>query len=167
MEEAPGPIMTPKLVNEKNYIVKLNDLDYNLLISSDNRSINFILSPLTKKNFYSFEENYDSEKLSKINKIFLAFDSIETIRQSIEQMIENNKYSIKEKNENVEINLKVSLFEKLIDINLILIKKNMNQNQINKNIFEQLNELNDKIEKLMQVNNDLTKKMEMLKEENK
>ena len=167
MEEAPVPIITPKFINEKNYKVKLNDIEYNLLIRSDNESINFLLSPLIIKNLYSYEEIYNCEKLSKINKIFLAFDSIETIRQSIEQMIENNKYSIKEKNENVEINLKVSLFEKLIDINLILIKKNMNQNQINKNIFEQLNELNDKIEKLMQVNNDLTKKMEMLKEENK
>ena len=145
MEEAPIAKMTPKFVREKNYKVKLNDSDYNLLISSFNESINFVLSPLTKNNIYSYEENYNFEKLSKINKIFLVFDSIETIGQSIEQMIENNKYSIIEKNENVEINLKVTLFDKLIDINLTLKKKDISQNQINKNIIEQINDLNDKI----------------------
>ena len=167
MEEAPLPIMSPKFINEKNYKVKLNDIEYNLLIRSDNESINFLLSPLTIKNLYSYEEIYNCEKLSKINKIFLAFDSIETISQSIEQMIENNKYSIKEKNENVEINLKVSLFEKLIDINLILKKKNINQNQINNNIFGQLTDLNDKIEKIMKENKNLNDEIHVLKEENK
>ena len=167
MEEAPIAKMTPKFVREKNYKVKLNDSDYNLLISSFNESINFLLSPLTKNNIYSYEENYNFEKLSKINKIFLVFDSIETIGQSIEQMIENNKYSIIEKNENVEINLKVTLFDKLIDINLTLKKKAISQNQINKNIIEQINDLNDKIGNLMQQNKNLNDEIQILKEENK
>ena len=167
MEEAPVPIITPKFINEKNYKVKLNDIEYNLLIRSDNESINFLLSPLTIKNLYSYEEIYNFEKLSKINKIFLGFDSIETIRQSIEKMIENSKFSIKEKNENVEINLKISLFEKLIDINLILKKKDINQNQINNNIFGQLTDLNDKIEKIMKENKNWNDEIQVLKEENK
>ena len=82
-------------------------------------------------------------------------------------MIENSKFSIKEKNENFEINLKVSLFEKLIDINLILKMKNINQNQINKNVFEQIKDLNDKISKLMQEKKNLNDEIKVLKEENR
>ena len=121
--EAPKPVFSLNFINEKSYKVQMNQVDFNLIISSNNESIKFLLSPLTAKNSFSYEEIYNLEELSNINKIFLAFDSIDTIRHSIEQMIENNKYSIKENNEDVEITLKAFLFEKIIDINLILKKK--------------------------------------------
>ena len=165
--EAPKPISPLKFINEKRYKIELDQKDFNLIISSDNNeSIKFLLSPLIKNSF-SYEEIYNLEKLSNIIKIFLAFDSIDTIRNSIEQMILTNNYSIKEKNDNVEITLKVSLFEKLIDINLILRKKNASQKEINDDIFEKIDNLNNNIEKLNVENKELKNEIILLKEENK
>ena len=98
---------------------------------------------------------YTLENLSKINKIFVSFDSIEMLRNSIEDIISNNKYSMKENKENIELILKVPLFQKIIDIPLILNKKNMNQKDINENIYEQLNNLNNEIKLLKEENKDL------------
>ena len=75
-------------------------------------------------------------------------------------MIENNKYSIKENNEDMEITLKAFLFEKIIDINLILKKKN-------EDIYDKIDNLNIKIEKLIEENKELKKEILSLKEENK
>ena len=48
------------------------------------------------------------------------------VRNSIEDIISNNKYLGKENNGNIEIILKAPLFQKIVDINLIINKKNMN-----------------------------------------
>ena len=84
------------------------------------------------------------------------------IRNSIEDLISNNKYSIKENKQNFELILKAPLFQKLIDIPLILNPKNLNQKEINEDIFEQLNNLNNEISLLKKENKELKKSNEKL-----
>ena len=109
--------------NEKIFKIKHKDLNYNLSISSDSEKIKLLLKSESPNNFFFFEEIYTLKKLSKINNIFLAFDSIKMIRNSIEDTISNNKFSIKDNYGYIGIILKVPLFQKLVDINLVLNKK--------------------------------------------
>ena len=63
------------------------------------------------------------EKLKKINNIFLVFDSIESMRDSVEKILTNNKYLFSQNNDNeMIITLKVSMFEKNINVNIPLNK---------------------------------------------
>ena len=144
-----------KFFNEKIYKLKQNDINYNLYLSSNTEAIKFSIKSEFSNNCFFCEEIYTLENLSNINKIFVSFDSIEMLRNSIEDIISNNKYSMKENKENIELILKVPLFQKIIDIPLILNKKNMNQKDINENIYEQLNNLNNEIKLLKEENKDL------------
>ena len=142
--------------------MKQNDINYNLYLSSNTEAIKFSIKSEFSNNCFFCEEIYTLENLSNINKIFVSFDSIEMLRNSIEDIISNNKYSMKENKENIELILKVPLFQKIIDIPLILNKKNMNQKDINENIYEQLNNLNNEIKLLKEENKELKKSNEKL-----
>ncbi len=98
-----------------------NDTSFILIINSNSLSIKF-LSQLKIQNF-SFEETYTLEKLKKINNIFLVFDSIESMRDSVEKILTNNKYLFSQNNDNeMIITLKVSMFEKNINVDIPLNK---------------------------------------------
>ena len=159
--EAPKPstINPEEFFNEKIYYSKIND--YNLSLSSNTESIKFSLKS-EYNNCFSYEGIYTLEKLTKINKIFLSFDSIDMIRNSIEDIISNNKFSVKENKESIELILKVPLFQKIIDIPLKLNIKNLDQKEINGNIYEQLNNLNNEIKLLKEENKELKKSNEKI-----
>ena len=141
------------LSNEKQFKIQLDNVESILNISSSSHSIKFELKPNLKSIFY--EKIFSLEDLIKINKIFVAFDSIETIRKSFEDIIEKNKFSIEIKSRDVEIIFKVQIFEKLIDINLILEKKNISQEKLNDILSGEIKDLKDEIKKLKEENNEL------------
>ena len=90
---------------------KLMDIgDYNLKISSNVDSIKLLLQSKSNPNIGIYEEIYTLEKFEKINKIFSLFDSIESIKNSIEDLISKNKYEIKKNTNSIELILKTSFF---------------------------------------------------------
>ena len=117
---------------EKTFKIKNNDLLYNLTISSDINSIKFVLNPESSNNNTSYEAIYTLEEFKEKNKIFLSFESIDAIRNSLEQIFQNDKYTIKEKDKNMKITLQASLFEDSVDIDLILYNKDLLPNKIKK-----------------------------------
>ena len=141
------------LSNEKQYIIDLNNTKCLLKITSSSSSIKFELKPELKSFYY--EKIFSLEDLININKIFVAFDSIETLRKSFEEIIEKKKYSIQEKSRDVEIILKVQIFEKLIDINLILERTKIGQEKLNEILYEEIKGLKEEIKKVKEENNEL------------
>ena len=98
---------------------------------------------------FSFEETYILEKLKKINNIFLIFDSIESMRDSIEKILTNNKYLISQNNNNeMIITLKVSMFEKNINVDIPLKKTKLAQNDLISRLCQQIEKINKEIKKI-------------------
>ena len=165
---------------EKTIKLKNNELLYNLTISSDTNSIKFVLNPESSNNNTSYESIYTLEDLQEKNKIFLSFESIDSIRNSIEKIFQNDKYTIKEKDKNMKITLQGSLFEDSVDIDLILYNKDLLPNKIKKKEHgENLNNQNQyfKSEKEILDNNNISNandsmsqlknEINLLKQENK
>ena len=152
--DAPNAI-TPSqnYYNDKSFNVKLNDASYILIISSNTLSIKFTLSQVENTQYFSFEESYTLEALKKINNIFLVFDSIESMRDSIEKILTNNKYLISQKNDNeMIITLKVSMFEKNIDVDIPLKKTKLDQNDLIARLCQQIEKMNKEIKEIKNEN---------------
>ena len=63
-------------------------------------------------------------QLKEKSNLFAIFNSVESARNSIEQILENNKGILSQKDINSFIlTLKISLFEQIVDVNIILKKK--------------------------------------------
>ena len=160
-----------KFLNEKQYNVKLDNTECLFIISSKFNSIKFELKPL--QNYIYYQKIFTLDNLVHINKIFVVFDSIETIRSSLEEIIEKNKFTLQKRENNIEIIFKVPLFEKIIDLNLILEKKIIKQEQLNENFLEEIKILKDDMKilktenkELKTLNNELKKEVETLKKSN-
>ena len=160
-----------KFLNEKQYNVKLDNTECLFIISSKFNSIKFELKPL--HNYILYQKVFTLDNLVHINKIFVVFDSIETIRSSLEEIIEKNKFTLQKRENNIEIIFKVPLFEKIIDLNLILEKKIIKQEQLNENFLEEIKILKDDMKilktenkELKTLNNELKKEVETLKKSN-
>ena len=117
--------MEEKTQSEKSFRLKYDELFYNLILSFDSKSVKFLINPESSKNKESYEAIYTFNDFVNKNKIFYSFESIEEIRKSIEQLLENNKYSIKENSDNIQLILNANLFDNLINIPLILYKKGL------------------------------------------
>lgn len=160
-----------KFLNEKQYNVKFDNTECLFIISSKFNSIKFELKPL--HNYILYQKVFTLDNLVHINKIFVVFDSIETIRSSSEEIIEKNKFTLQKRENNIEIIFKVPLFEKIIDLNLILEKKIIKQEQLNENFLEEIKILKDDMKilktenkELKTLNNELKKEVETLKKSN-
>ena len=174
-----APTANYKPINDKSFILKYNEEIYILIISSNSLSIKMLLSKKDNNENYSFQEIMTLEQLMTIHNSFKVFDSIDLARNSIEQIISNNKYLISKKdNDNIILTLKITLFENISDACFILKKKEMSQNELIsklcqdiKNMNEEIKELKEEINKIKKNNdnniiNKLINEIKELKEEN-
>ena len=145
-------INNTEFTNEKIYNLKYNNINYILTISSNSESIKLFLK---KDNIRIYEVVYTLNDLSTINKVFLAFDSIEIIRKSFDELFSTNRYKINENDDKIEITLQVPVFSELIDINLILKKKELDQKVINEILYEEIKLLKEENKKLKEDNDKL------------
>lgn len=167
--DAPCPIMTPEKPNIQKFVVKINEEDYILLLDDDSNIINLSINEIEKDNYSEYGESYSLEQLIEINNIFKMFDSIKNVRNSVEDILKAQKYSLEKNNENnIIFTLKISAFEKLIDVSLLLKKKKMNQTNLIDIMRHQIKDLNNKIKNLNNKHKEdiehLNKEMNELKE---
>ena len=167
--DAPNAITTSQnFFNDKSFNVKFKDTSFILIISSNSLSIKFILSQVENTQYFSFEETYTLEKLKKINNIFLIFDSIESMRDSIEKILTNNKYLISQNNNNeMIITLKVSMFEKNINVDIPLKKTKLDQNDLISRLCQQIEKINNEIKEIKNENINMKNLFEKWKEQEK
>ena len=98
----------------------------------------------------------------------MELNSIESLRDSIEKIIINNKYLISQNNNNeIIITLKVSMFEKEININFPLKKKKIEQNELILKLCEEIEKLNNEIIEIKNENRNLKNLFEKWKKEDK
>ena len=60
------------------------------------------------------------------------FDSIINVRNSIDEILNAKKYSIEKNDQNIVLILKISLFEKIIEVSLFLKKKKNRSSKANR-----------------------------------
>lgn len=157
------PEIEESFSDEKQFNIKLHNSECAFIISSSSNCIKLELKPFFKCIYY--KKIFSLEDLIKINKIFVVFDSIEVIRKSFQEIIEKDKYSIQQKSQDIEIILKVQVFEKIIDISLILEKQIINQEILNEKLYEEIQSLKEEIEILKQENKELKKANETFSKE--
>ena len=167
--DAPNALTKPtNYTNDKSFNVKFNDTSFILIISSNSLSIKFILSQVDNTQYYSFEETFTLEQFIKINNIFIVFNSIESMRDSIEKIITNNKYLISQNNNNeMIITLQVPMFEKNINVDIPLKKKKLDQNDLISRLCQQIEKLNNEIKEIKNENENLKNSFEKWKEQDK
>ncbi len=167
--DAPNAI-TPfqNYYNDKSFNGKLNDTSYILIISSNTLSIKFTLSQVENTQYFSFEGIYTLETFKKINKIFLVFDSIESMRDSIEKILTNNKYLISQKNDNeMIITLTIPMFDKNIYVDIPLKKTKLDQNYLISRLCQQIEKMNKEIKEIKNENINMKNLFEKWKEQDK
>ena len=161
--DAPTPQYTIKPNNEKKFNLEYNNNNYILVISSNNSSIKFNMYQQDKLDNYIYEEILTLDQLKEINNSFNIFNSVEAARNSIEKILNNNKGIISQKDiNNFVLTLKIYLFEEILDVNIILKKKEMNQKETIPILFQKIQQMNDEIinlkkenEKIKQMNDEI------------
>ena len=149
MMDAPKPNYTTKPNNEKKFSLNYNNNNYILVISSNFSTIKFNIYHQDKLDNYIYEEILTLDQLKEINNSFAIFNSVESARNSIEQILKNNKVILSQKDINTFIlTLKISLFEQIVDVNIILKKKEMNQNETIPILFQKIQKMSEEIKQL-------------------
>ena len=147
--DAPNPNYSTKPNNEKKFSLNYNNNNYILVISSNFSTIKFNIYHQDKLDNYIYEEILTLEQLKEINNSFTIFNSVESARNSIEQILKNNKGILSQKDiNNFILTLKISLFEQIVDVNIILKKKEMNQNETIPILFQKIQTMSEEIKKL-------------------
>ncbi len=112
--DAPKPEYTTNPNNEKKFNLNYNNNNYILVISSNFSKIKFNIYHQDKLDNYIYEEVLTLDQLKEINNSFTIFNSVESARNSIEQILKNNKGILSQKDINTFIlTLKISLFEQI------------------------------------------------------
>ena len=149
MMDATKPEYTTKPDNEKKFNLNYNNNNYILVINSNFSTIKFNIYHQDKLDNYIYEETLTLAQLKEKNNLFAIFNSVESARNSIEQILENNKGILSQKDINSFIlTLKISLFEQILDVNIILKKKEMNQNETIPILFQKIQKMSEEIKKL-------------------
>ena len=147
--DAPNPNYTTKPNNDNKFILNYNNNNYILVISSNFSSIKFNIYHQDKLDNYIYEEILTLDQLKEINNSFCLFNSVESARNTIEQILKNNKGVLSQKDINSFIlTLKISLFEQILDVNIILKKKEMNQNETIPILFQKIQKMSEEIKQL-------------------
>ena len=150
--EAPVVINDSNPLNIDNFNLNYKDKEYKLTICRTSVSLKLTLNQIEYP--FIFESNFTYEELVKLSNIFGIFNSLEEIQKSLKNTIDAKKFElINTQNNQINIGLKVNIFEKRIDISIPLIQREFNQKEIN--------------EKLLKENFKLKKEINNLKEENK
>ena len=171
--KAPTPNQILKLNNSQSIQIQYNDnLKYNLIISCNDKIINFEIEDLISfpKNEYFYSTNF--ENLQKLNRFFLLFQDNSKIKEAIINSVNNKLLSIIKENDLCKIKIKNPFDENEVIIEIPKKIKNINQ-QI-ESIIPLIIEMKQKIENcetkiinLEKENKDLKQEISKLKNENK
>ena len=150
IEEIPNPNLSlnltntnssafqPKIINDqKDYITKVNNKLYNLIIDTKNEIFKIELHEL-KDNIYTlkyfYENNFSLNDLKSLHKFFRLFDNVSDMIKELEKWLNKNKYLVYEDLENkiAKITIKVPIFQCFENIELILIQNTYTK----ENLFE-------------------------------
>ena len=121
MENNPAPISS---------VFTLENIEYSIIISLENDNIIISAKPVKPDFPFYYEYKSNSEGLRKINNIFLIFDSLQEIKEFLDEfstkkenisLLESNTKEDEE--ENITLNIKYNIGKKIknIKFNLILI----------------------------------------------
>ena len=130
----------PKIIkDQKDFIAKVNNKLYNLIIDTKNEIFKIQLHELRENIYtlkYYYENNFSLADLKALNKFFRLFDNVTDMIKELEKWLNKNKYSVIEDVENKisKVIIKVPIFQCFESIELTLL-----QNAYSKeNIFELL-----------------------------
>ena len=133
---------------EKDYELELDKSKALLKINLSSSLINISISYINNTNII-YKNSFDKESLSKINKLFKMFNSIEEIAPIIITIIDNKKYSLNKINESeIELILKVQILFKEEEIVLNLHNNNITKDDIIYNLCKIINNLSKRLEEL-------------------
>ena len=165
MEDAPLPTYFTPIT--ESFEIKQDENVYKLNIEIINQDITLILLD-EKEIMKEYETQLTLDKLKKIHKIFLMFNSCQEFVGYMKALIENNKISIKNISES-KICLEIIaeyLFKKNI-IEIELIKKQINFELIARDLYKKISILNNNFKTLENNYQKLNQENIEIKEENK
>jgi len=168
MEDAPLPsILTPKESIKESFEIKQDKQVYKLIIEIVEETLTIILSEVKDK-FDEYEIKLYFEELKQINKAFSMLNSCQEFLEYIKALIKNNKLSIKKENENsISIEFIVEYLYKQNTIKIELRQKSINLQLVVKDMFKQLNTVNEKLKQFENNYAELKEENNNLKNENK
>ena len=135
-------------------IIKLKntECEYKLIISIEKEDDNFIKFQLENMQAQMNEIYYlemDLEKLKLLNSYFRIFDSINDCATNLSNIIKDCSPKLSKENEKMVLSIKIYLAgQDAREINLIFDKKNIESNEISKELKEEINKLKAKVNDL-------------------
>ena len=149
--DSPPTLISSQIISEENFNLKENDKDIKLTVIRTTQFIKYNLNEIGSLDI--FEGSFTFDDFKKISNVFGIFNSLEEIQNSLNNMFSSNKFELKVINKNqINLNLKINILEKIIDVKIPLIQREISQKEIN--------------EKLLNENKKLINEIKLLKEEN-
>ena len=149
--DSPPTLISSQIISEETFNLKENDKDIKLTVIRTTQFIKYNLNEIGSLDI--FEGSFTFDDFKKISNVFGIFNSLEEIQNSLNNMFSSNKFELKVINKNqINLNLKINILEKIIDVKIPLIQREMSQKEI--------------IEKLLNDNKQLINEIKSLKEEN-
>ena len=175
--DAPTPIsieINKNKIYEKNeinikmmkYKLEMNKNEYNLIITIDNKYINFKLIPINDIIFIYYISKFDLNEINnKLNLNKNINDNLEKVMKFVDNCFSNNKLSIKyDINNDINIIMKYPIGFEEHECSLKLIKTESNINEkfeiIEKLILDLKDNINKKLEDNLNMINELKNKIE-------
>ena len=150
MDSQPTPICS-QIISEETFNLRKNEKNIRLTIIRTTQSIKYKLNEIGLLDY--FEGSFTFDDFKKISNVFGIFNSLEEIQNSLNNMFSSNKFELQVINKSqVNLSLKINILEKIIDVKIPLIQREMSQKEI--------------IEKLLNDNKQLINEIKSLKEEN-
>ena len=144
MTQISSPIISEETFN-------LKDKNIRLTVIRTTQYVKYNLNEIGSLNYFQGSFSFDDFK--KISNVFGIFNSLEEIQNSLNHMLSSNKFDLKViNNSQINLNLKINILDKIINVQIPLMQKEISQKEIN--------------EKLLNENKELINEIKVLKEEN-
>ena len=136
--EAPAPLNQTK-ENKNEYIFKINDKEFKLIVFIENQYIIFTINQLNKLSLYYYENKYEfSQIIELLNLNSNLYNNLENILELIHEAYLNKKISLNITTNNIEIIIKFTIGFKEYEYSIVLYKKEYNINDKFQFIFNEL-----------------------------
>ena len=172
MEDAPTPISIEEIIikSSKDYKIKSDNKEYiaKLILS---HIIKINIQEIENNNNYSqiYYKNLSLEGFQKLNMLFRQYETLNECYECLLKFFEKDKVSISNEEEKLLIKFQINtLFGDYEEIVIHLQKKLMNQpkSDLNGKLYEEINELKNKINSLEEETKDLRNIIQTLQQEN-
>ena len=140
-------IIKEEVINELNIKINSKDKEYQLNINRVKSNILFLLKIDSVFPPEIYEEEYNLEKLQKENKLFSLYQKLEEIISFIVFNLKKNNYILEINKEKAIIKINSGVIG-IPDINLLIKKKEINQNNLISLLCEEVKTLKEKLNSL-------------------